>query len=184
MKFVKSFYLAAFLIICSTIAIAQSDGAQAPNLAAQEKLEVQTKYDRFEDFTLISVGPFVLNSDLIGAIGIAFVTGGNGKAPTSFASPVYRIVATWKERQDSLRVIFLIDGERLEFPDPDLVTRDTYQKGVVEQWQNNVSLDFLEKIASGKKVEARFGKVEVLFKDEQLRALKKFVETVKGFSKQ
>jgi hypothetical protein len=162
------------LLLLTCTAYAQT--ADKDEFTTKEKLDVQTGHDRFEGVLTVLVGPILLkDASETDRIAMVIASVADEKPPIRYTSPSFRFVVSSRDGNPTLRIIFLADEERVEFPETSLVKRDVLAGGVLEMWDVTTSLDLLNKLAKAKKVEGRVGTSEFTMKDEQIKALRAFV---------
>jgi hypothetical protein len=170
------------------VALALTASAQDPALKEQVKKfkngkRYSVRYDKFDDRTVVAVGPFFLDHELMNPnnnfqmyIGFSFAGGGKPEDVTGyhllFISNGNR---KWSFTDDStLKAI--IDGERLNLGEAshkaDVGRRMFGELNLKESLYVSVPADVFGGLAKAKEVEMRLGRKEFTLKGEHLQAFK------------
>lgn len=164
------------LLFCLAPAAVTAQDAKQKSFSTQEDLSVKSDRDRFEGLLTLLVGPIVLKDESpTEKLAMVIAAVADEKTPTRYSPPSFRFVIASAEGYGSLRVIFLADGERVDFPPARLAKRSVQIGGVAEMWDVDLPADDLRKLAGGKKVEGRVGVEEFILREDQLKALREFV---------
>jgi hypothetical protein len=135
--------------------------------SAQTNNKVEIEYDRFKDWTTVSIRLPIL-SDL----SLKFSDIFDGKKRTSTPKNVSLYFISSDIEEDyfaSSSCIFLVDDQRIDLGyGKYLASRD------VELLSFSISLENLKKIANAKKVEYQIGRTTLTLTDSQLEAIKEF----------
>jgi hypothetical protein len=140
------------------------------------------RYDRFDDRTFVTVGPFFLDHDLLDPNNNFQMASGFSFAGASQSQPVeqYQLIflssdEDWKFSDNSdLKAI--VDGERMALGEASRKSKvDSTWMGEVKTKETlliDVPADVFNKIAHAKKVEMRLGKKEFKIKEEHRHAFR------------
>ena len=144
--------------------------------------KVTVTYDRFEDITKIEVGAIEIESSLGKKRGfVIFVKAGfagkeRGENMPSIIFTFANVSTIALSDEDEIPLIALVDDERLILKNARSLIRTMSNGLYIEQYQTNLSLQELEKLASGKSLEMKLGAFEFKFRPEHIIALQQVVE--------
>lgn len=164
----KVFAAVVISILCLTVSIKGQEAKPG---------EVEVKYDRFKDSTLISIEPIPLFGTERNGLELSVVYGFSGQTPPATKTLIGFQFFSMSDRQKfalDRELIFLVDGERVRVGAMSLDTATVINGVVFEAMHIGMSYSTFSKLANGKKVEGQVGATEFELKTEHLKSLREF----------
>lgn len=139
--------------------------------------EVSDRFDRFQEITIISTSKMTLRS---GSRSIRFgaqfdFPGRVQKRPENATLTFIASAPRAAFREDSLKLNFLIDGERVPMPNVKIADEQESGSGVRQTVAAVIPFEVLERMAKAKTVEFQLGTYEQKLTEVQIKALAKLV---------
>jgi hypothetical protein len=138
-------------------------------LAAGQKGKLQVKYDRFKDLTTVTVPAMRLTGSVLRGLMATVIGTHDGErraAPKEVGLLFFSFSDTTQFDDETISLIFLVDGERINASDVKRVERSyssgSYHEGVFAP----MSAAMLKRLADAKSVEGQLGSIEFKLKPE------------------
>ena len=183
----SSFYFKGVImrkLLLSILSISLLLGCVAPNKSVIKKMSISqpwsimTEYDKFRDYTTVSLSEMKIKSDWIDAsslsIKLHFLSKGISiQTPEEISLILISMSKDWKYiKRHSL--ILLIDNERIDFGDMSYDSKIINYRKVMEYMRINIPIEIFLKIANANNVEGQLFATEFILKEEHLEAFRDF----------